>query len=705
MATDINRNTLVSVLKSDVHNLDKFSILQEVSCLLNSNDELGRECILRILSRKKDFKGYEAVISSLLRQAGYFPYIVEDELSIRDAFAIEVHRPDGFREVVMHKAQADVYFSLMKGENVVLSAPTSFGKSLIVDMMIASGRYRNIMIVVPSIALIDEMRKRVAKYKDKYKVITHPSQTRSERNLYVFTQERAVEIVDDIEIDFFVIDEFYKLDEQSKDERCIILNKVFYSLLQKRAQFYMLGPNIEEVSCSISKFSSYKFIKSDFSTVVTETYHIKPKDEDDKFAKLVEILSGHKNQPTLIYCSSPSRANKLARDITETGLLDDGHNVELVKWLRTNYHEEWELPKNLEHGVGVHHGKTPRSIAQKIVQLFNNGAIKILVCTSTLIEGVNTSAKNVIVYDNKISTKKLDYFTFSNIKGRSGRMSRHLIGNIFVFADPPQPELPFVDIPILEIDDDSPTGLLVYLNDDDLSESSRDRIQKYKEQTILPYDTLKQNAFIDLDVQLEVAKEIEEQIVDALPLVSWCQLPNSNQLKYLCNKVWQLTGCTRKTSGVASGDQLYYRLITYSRYANNLKGYIEDLLKNDRSIGNPSDAVEMALDFQRQWLNFRLPREIKVFQNIVNAILSKHQHPHCDYSYYASLVECYFLKPYVVPLDEYGLPIQISMSISKHIDIPDGIDEAIMTIKHYKVSDSNLSPLEKEFVQDIQKYI
>ena len=29
-----------------------------------------------------------------------------------------------------------------------------------------------------------------------------------------------------------------------------------------------------------------------------------------------------------------------------------------------------------------------------------------MVCTSTLIEGVNTKAKNVIVYDNKIAKKK-----------------------------------------------------------------------------------------------------------------------------------------------------------------------------------------------------------------------------------------------------------------------------------------------------------
>jgi replicative superfamily II helicase len=41
-------------------------------------------------------------------------------------------------EIVFHRVQAEVYARLMEGENVVLSAPTSFGKSLIIDAVVAS---------------------------------------------------------------------------------------------------------------------------------------------------------------------------------------------------------------------------------------------------------------------------------------------------------------------------------------------------------------------------------------------------------------------------------------------------------------------------------------------------------------------------------------------------------------------------------------
>ena len=50
-----------------------------------------------------------------------------------DRLAYEVHRPLGIDDLVFHAKQAEVYRLLADGRNVVLSAPTSFGKSLIID--------------------------------------------------------------------------------------------------------------------------------------------------------------------------------------------------------------------------------------------------------------------------------------------------------------------------------------------------------------------------------------------------------------------------------------------------------------------------------------------------------------------------------------------------------------------------------------------
>ena len=340
----------------------------------------------------------------------------DEDLSLRDLLAFEMHRVEGMNEVIFHSSQAKVYNHLMNGKNVILSAPTSYGKSLIIDSMIASGRYDNIVIIVPSIALIDETRKRLSVFNGQYKVVTYPYQELAVRNVLVLTQERAVEVIEKLKVDFFVIDEFYKIGSRSDgDERYRILNQVFYKLVKTGAQFYLLGPNIEDVKTGSLENIKFEFIKTDFKTVVSERHQITIHSEGDRLKKLIEILNGT-NQPTLVYCQSPASANRLATQLMEHDLYGVFEQNELlVKWIRENYHPEWILAKAIEHGIGIHHGKNPRALSLQCVDLFNKGLLRCLICTSTLIEGVNTKAKNVVIYDNKISNSKIDFFTFNNI--------------------------------------------------------------------------------------------------------------------------------------------------------------------------------------------------------------------------------------------------------------------------------------------------
>src|SRR5690606_14851751 len=123
-----------------------------------------------------------------------------------------------------------------------------------------------------------------------------------------------------------------------------------------------------------------------------------------------------------------------------------------AQWAGENYHPEWTLVKGLRNGIGMHHGRMPRALAQLCVKGFNEGSLPILVCTSTLIESVNTKVKNVIIFDNKIAKQKYDFFTFNFIRGRYGRMFKHFIGNVYVFHEPPQQELPLVDVPVFSQD-------------------------------------------------------------------------------------------------------------------------------------------------------------------------------------------------------------------------------------------------------------
>ena len=570
---------------------DRFKIIKEVSSLIAQGNPAGQEFVLRLLARLKDFQEWEPIVYSLVRQVGLFPYLEEENLSLKDALAYEVHRPEGLlgENVVFHHAQAEVYYTLLRGENVVLSAPTSFGKSLIIDAIIASRKHSNIFIIVPTIALIDETRKRLSKFKDRYKIITHPSQSIAQSNVFVLTQERALEIIPDVAVDFFVIDEFYKLGSQSNDEeRCHILNQVFYMLVKKKAQFYLLGPNIEAViPARLEEEVQFKFFKTDYKTVVSE-YHDMSKDKGrtnkERLVELIATLNG----PTLVFCQSPASANKVAKALSNSGCFGRiEENEGLACWLRENYHPEWVLPRCLELGIGIHHGKVPRAIAQKCVRLFNERKIQVLVCTSTLIEGVNTKAENVIVYDNKIAKKKIDYFTFNNICGRSGRMSSYLIGHVYLFESPPVATLPSVDFPVFTQDDTVSEKLLINLDVEDLSESSKVKLSEYLIQHDLSQDTLKRNSYIDLNKQLELARVIKADLDRVKGLLTWREYPSNDQLKEACKLIWKYLNLEKKGHGVRSSDQLYFRINQF-RVAGSIKGLIEDIIQNDTSYGGMS---------------------------------------------------------------------------------------------------------------------
>ena len=79
--------------------------------------------------------------------------------------------------------------------------------------------------------------------------------------------------------------------------------------------------------------------------------------------------------------------------------------------------------------------------------LFNARKIPFLVCTSTIIEGVNTVAKNVIVYDRRKSKDVLEHFTYKNIEGRAGRMNQYFIGRVYVLETLPPDQSFTVEFP------------------------------------------------------------------------------------------------------------------------------------------------------------------------------------------------------------------------------------------------------------------
>lgn len=675
-----------------------FQAISDIAWSLEQDESVARKCLIRILEHRDLLSGYQHIIDDLIQRVGLFPYLelLNKELSTSDLINIESHIPDGLNGIVLHSMQAKVYRALMDGANVILSAPTSFGKSLLIDAAIASGRYRNTVVIVPTIALIDETRRRLSKtFGREFRIITHPTQTTSERNIFVFTQERFLEYDEEIAPNFFVIDEFYKLSPNRGDNRTFVLNHAFYKLYKSGSQFFLIGPNVNNITIGQEQLS-FRYFDTNFSTVVAEVRHITSSDTKAEVLNICQALSS----PTLIYCKSAPSAYKLAKYLITNGITArNPETATFSQWLKANYHPDWDLAVLLEEGLAIHHGALPRSVAYHILRKFNAGEIRFLLCTSTIIEGVNTAAKNIIIYDNKVATKKFDFFTFNNIKGRAGRMFRHFVGHVYVLNYDIQQELPFVDIPSLTQPDDAPESLLIQIEDRDLTERSIQKLRYLHTQDYLPIEIIRENMGISPEGQVKAAESITNNIDMYHRELSWNTFPTNPQRDALCQLIFETLMENRGHNDIFSASQMSFKIGKFTTL-KKIEKLIQDELQNNNRVETPTEAVENVLKFLRSWAEFHFPRYLLALDNIQRYVFSTAGKIPGNYTKYAAEIKKLFMPLSATILEEYGIPYQISLKLEKQTGLGETIDDIIDRLRQCDISSLNLSDFERELVAE-----
>jgi hypothetical protein len=450
--------------------MDIFETCSTINDLLQANDtQEARNHLIRLLDtlKKENKRAYTPLLNHLIRELGLYPYLQLGTSSWQDRFVYESFKVNigNDERVTLHSEQSLVLKHLLDGDNLAVSAPTSFGKSFIIDAYIAIKKPNNVLILVPTIALTDETRRRLnKKFSAEYKIITTSEVELGEKNILIFPQERAIHYYDKLEqLDLLVVDEFYKASQVFDKDRSPALLKAMLKLGEKAAQKYYLAPNVANLNDN--PFTrDMRFLRLDFSTVFLEKHELYKtikKDEQKKKDELLSILGGHETK-SLIYAGSPSKVDSVATILIDNLEWKSSTLLEsFSSWLATNYYPDWTLTALVKKGVGIHTGQLHRSLSQIQVRLFEEETegLQTLVSTSSIIEGVNTLAENVIVWSNKNGTPKLDDFTYRNIIGRAGRMFKHFIGKIYILEEPPasadtQLDLTFPDELLADVDDE-----------------------------------------------------------------------------------------------------------------------------------------------------------------------------------------------------------------------------------------------------------
>ncbi len=351
---------------------------------------------------------------------------------LKDSINKIIYKSKLDENIILNKYQVEI-LEVLQDNNIFLSAPTSFGKTFIMLEYIKrnTDKLKNIVFIIPTIALMNELLKKIYdNFNNEYNICINSDEEIEAKNIFVFVPERTdsnfIEITKKIDIDLLVFDEIYKLQgtkrEVRTDDRLIYMNKVYLDLVKISKKIALLGPYINSVEFNNTNLDIIKFY-SNYMPVYNE---INVLDEDKKWIEEIKF----ENQ--LIYFKSPQSIYKNINLILEY-IPESEEYIKLysdeIKFLQDNIGDDWYVIKLLKRGIGIHHGKTPMFLRKFYENEYNKKNLKVLLCTDTLMEGINTPTESLLIIDNPGNTFKLN-----NLIGRVGRLNPQnpIIGNITI---------------------------------------------------------------------------------------------------------------------------------------------------------------------------------------------------------------------------------------------------------------------------------
>lgn len=403
--------------------------------------------------------------------------LAAEEISSAHAHEVTING----QAVLLTDFQQRLWLNLMQNRRIALAAPTSAGKSFVLQGYLSAlfdnGQPKSVVYIVPTRALIAQVADDLAiqfngmdqAVPDIVTVPVEADTPLADRAIYVMTQERvqlALGSHTDFSASVIIVDEAHSIAEGS---RGVLLQWVIDDLLLRApsTQILFASPAIRNLDVfgrlfgldDVVEFSSVEPTVAQNFLVTTVESATKGKllihtagdgskslrevatlelgrTVASRTEKLVHIPAelgrGHSN---IIYANGAAEAESVALQLAE--LMSDREPTEgrlaLSDLAKEAVHANYALVECVKYGVAFHYSNIPTQLRRAIEAAVSSGEIDYLVCTSTLLQGVNLPAKNIFMFaPEKGRTKALESTDFWNLAGRAGRLKREFQGNIFL---------------------------------------------------------------------------------------------------------------------------------------------------------------------------------------------------------------------------------------------------------------------------------
>lgn len=152
-----------------------------------------------------------------------------------------------------------------------------------------------------------------------------------------------------------------------------------------------------------------------------------------------------RNGTVAIFCGRKDTASGIAQravEVYERGFnlpspseTADTNEIKRLHYLISkHFGEDSETTRAADKGIFVHHGTTPQGLRLSIEHAMRKELIKLVVCTSTLAQGVNLPIRYLIVASVMQGQMPIKTRDFQNLIGRAGRAGMYTEG-LVIFAD------------------------------------------------------------------------------------------------------------------------------------------------------------------------------------------------------------------------------------------------------------------------------
>ncbi|CAG9838529.1 unnamed protein product [Diabrotica balteata] len=378
---------------------------------------------------------------------------------------------------------------VLKGKNLVYSAPTSAGKTLVAEILAIKTileRKKKVIFILPFVSIVREKMFyfqdlletsgiRVDGFMGSY----NPPGGFKAVQFAICTIEKANSLINRLlgeenleSIGAVLIDEIHLLGDPSRGYLLeLLLTKLRYISKKDDLKIQIIGmsatlPNLPQ----IAKWLDAELYTTDFRPVpLNEQAHVCG-EIYNPMMKLVRTLSQLPELKTdsdnilqlcletikescsvLIFCPTKNWCENLAQQIA-TGFykigsskstwgdllraqLDTSLIMELLEQLKyCPVGLDVILNKTASFGVAFHHAGLTMEERDIVEGAFRNGVLRVLVATSTLSSGVNLPARRVIIRTPMFHGKPLDSLVYRQMIGRAGRMGKDSVGESFLIC-------------------------------------------------------------------------------------------------------------------------------------------------------------------------------------------------------------------------------------------------------------------------------